>query len=96
MQRYNLWSDDFGNQIVDRETNGEWVRADDAEARIRELEQEREAAYARGVQEGIARVIGNAAFDFAEDGTPVPDEEVQRACRYALAAFEQEQNDAEG
>ena len=61
--------------------------SEDRNACISELEQERDAAYARGVEDGIERVrelaIGKS------DGWA--DHPAERLCDIALAAFEQEQ-----
>lgn len=58
-------------------------------ARIRELEAERDEAYARGVRDGIERVRKSPLVeDMRHD-----EEAVGFHCDAALAAFEQEQSD---
>ena len=90
MQRYDLEAVNYYGFCFDyemtKDEDGEWVRYDDAAARIAELEAEIGAARDRFVREGIERVL-----EASRSREGVPDDIVQRTCDDALAEFKKEQ-----
>jgi hypothetical protein len=90
MQRYDLVAVTYQVYYTDHEMEkydeGEWVKHDDAVARIAELEAELAAARDKYVREGIERVL-----EASRSREGVPDDIVRRTCDDALAAFEEEQ-----
>lgn len=71
---------------------GSWVDADEAEARIRELEAERDAAHAKGVREGEVKALAEMVRkQWPHTGMDIDDVVIEEACGRAIDAANAEQ-----